>query len=261
LFDSLCRLKIFCGDLPDESRKSFPLTRLLKLATRQHMTVLFRNAATLVLTMSILLAGCKTTNPYTGEEEMTNASQKAIMGAAGGAILGAVIGNNTGDGDAGRGAIIGAAAGGLAGAGIGKYMDKQEAIIRSRLQGTGVSVTRTGNNIILNMPNDVTFETAKDEIRPQAANTLDSVAIVLREFDQTLVNVNGHADSDGDADYNYSLSTRRAAGVSRYLAGRGVNSSRLNARGFGENQPLASNSTVAGKAQNRRVEIHIVPNA
>lgn len=204
-------------------------------------------------------SSCKTTNPYTGEQEMTNTAQKAMIGAAGGAILGAVIGNNTGDGDAGRGAVIGAAAGGLAGAGIGKYMDKQEAAIRAKLQGSGVSVTRVGNNIILNMPNDVTFETAKAEIRPMAANTLDSVAIVLAEFDQTLVNVNGHADGDGDASYNQTLSEQRANAVSRYLAGRGVVANRLIARGFGESQPIASNSTASGKAENRRVEIHIAP--
>lgn len=205
------------------------------------------------------LIGCKTTNPYTGEQEMTNTAQKAMVGAAGGAILGAVIGNNTGDGDAGRGAVIGAAAGGLAGAGIGRYMDKQEAVIRARLQGTGVSVTRLGNNLILNMPNDVTFETAKSDIRPQAANTLDSVAIVLNEFNKTMVNVNGHADADGDNAYNQTLSEKRATSVSRYLAGRGVVSGRLIARGFGETQPIASNSTATGKAENRRVEIHIIP--
>jgi len=205
------------------------------------------------------LSGCQTTNPYTGETEMTNTAQKAMIGAASGAALGAIIGNNTGDGDAGRGALIGAAAGGLAGAGIGKYMDKQEAVIRERLQGTGVSVSRVGNQIILNMPNDVTFAKASDEIQPQAAHTLDSVAIVLREYDKTLVNINGHADSDGNDVYNQSLSEERAAAVANFLAGKGVTYGRLVSRGFGESQPVASNATAEGKAQNRRVEIQIAP--
>lgn len=213
-----------------------------------------------------LLAGltpsCQTTDPFTGEAELSNKTKKAIFGAAGGAIAGAVIANNTGEnGDAGRGALIGAAAGGLAGLGVGAYQDKQEAIIRERLRSTGVSVTRVENNIILNMPQDITFDVSKDEIRPAFRETLDSVAVVLNEFNKTIINVNGHTDSSGSTDYNQKLSERRAQSVSSYLSGRGINPLRLNPRGFGEGSPIASNSTTTGKAQNRRVEIHIVPNA
>lgn len=210
--------------------------------------------------LTVALSGCYSTDPYTGEEQLKRKNRGAILGAAGGAALGAVIANNTGEnGDAGRGALIGAAAGGLAGAGIGQYMDKQEAIIRERLRSTGVSVTRVGNNIILNMPHDVTFDVARDDIRPQFVPTLDSVATVLQEFNKTLVNVNGHTDSDGATDYNQRLSEGRAQSVARFLASRGINPQRLIVRGFGESRLVAPNQTAADKAKNRRVEIHIVP--
>jgi outer membrane protein OmpA-like peptidoglycan-associated protein len=205
-------------------------------------------------------SSCQSTNPYTGQQEMSKKGRGAIVGATGGAILGAVIANNTGEnGDAGRGALIGAAAGGLAGAGIGGYMDKQEAVIRERLRSSGVGVTRVGNNIILNMPHDITFDVARDEIRPEFAQTLDSVAVVLNEFNKTLVNVNGHTDSDGATSYNEQLSESRARAVSGFLSSRGVNQQRLIPRGYGEAQPVAPNQTAGDKARNRRVEIHIVP--
>ncbi len=206
------------------------------------------------------LAGCVTTDPYTGERRATKTAAGAGLGAASGAILGAVIGNNVGDGDAGRGALIGAAVGGIAGGGIGVYMDKQEAEIRAQLQGSGVSVTRVGNNIILNMPQDITFDVAKDYIRPEFAGTLDSVVLVLNKFPATSISVNGHTDSDGDSEYNQSLSERRATSVSRYLSGQGVSLNRLRAQGYGESAPIASNTDAAGKARNRRVELHIIPN-
>jgi outer membrane protein OmpA-like peptidoglycan-associated protein len=207
-----------------------------------------------------LFTSCMTTDPYTGEQRVSKTAAGAGLGAAGGAILGAVIGNNTGDGDAGRGALIGAAVGGLAGGGIGVYMDKQEAEIRAQLQGSGVSVTRVGNNIILNMPHDITFDVAKDYLRPEFTGTLDAVAVVLNKFPETIITVNGHTDSDGSSEANQSLSERRASSVSRYLSSRGVSLARLQAQGFGESAPIAPNTDAAGKARNRRVELHIIPN-
>ncbi|NNC89085.1 MAG: cell envelope biogenesis protein OmpA, partial [Akkermansiaceae bacterium] len=124
-----------------------------------------------------LLSSCTTIDPYTGQQKTSNTAAGAGIGAAGGAVLGAIIGNNSGDGDAGRGAVIGATAGALVGGGIGAYMDQQEAAIRDQLRGTGVSVTRQGNNIILNMPHDITFDVARDDIRSDFAGTLDSVAL------------------------------------------------------------------------------------
>jgi len=208
----------------------------------------------------VFASGCMTTDPYTGDRRATKTAAGAGIGAAGGAILGAVIGNNVGDGDAGRGALIGAAVGGLAGGGIGVYMDKQEAEIRAQLQGSGVSVTRVGNNIILNMPHDITFDVGKDYIRPEFAGTLDSVATVLNKFPETSISINGHTDSDGSSEANQSLSMRRATSVSNYFSGHGVAHHRLRAQGYGESAPIAPNTDAAGKARNRRVELHIIPN-
>ena len=212
---------------------------------------------------SVVLFGassCYTTNAYTGQQQVSKTAAGAGIGAAGGAILGAVIGNNTGSGDGGRGALLGAAIGGLAGGGVGAYMDNQEAAIRYQLEDSGVSVTRDGNNIILNVPQDITFNSGSTQLRSQFTSTLDSVALVLAKYKETLVNVNGHTDSDGSDSYNQNLSQSRAVSVANYLASRQVASNRLIARGYGESQPIASNNTAAGKAQNRRVEIVIVPN-
>jgi outer membrane protein OmpA-like peptidoglycan-associated protein len=211
------------------------------------------------LAAAFSLSSCVTENPYTGEQQVSKTTAGALGGAAGGALLGAVIGNNVGDGDAGRGALIGAALGGLAGGSVGNYMDQQESMLRRDLRASGVSVTRQGNNIILNMPHDITFNTGSSRIKTSFSRTLTSVGIVLRKFNQTTVLVNGHTDSDGSAFYNMGLSRDRASSVSNALAGQGVHPSRLVARGFGESQPIASNNSAAGKAKNRRVEIHIAP--
>lgn len=212
-----------------------------------------------LLAGALILSNCTTLDPYTGQKKTSNAAIGTGIGAAGGAILGAVIGNNTGDGDSRKGALIGAGIGAAAGGGVGYYMDKQEAKIRQQLQGTNVSVTRQGNNIILNMPENVTFDTGQSQLRSQFLGTLDSVAMVLKEYDKTTISVLGHTDSVGSSSYNQSLSERRADSVSMYLNQRGVPGSRLNARGYGESSPIASNSTSSGKAQNRRVELRIDP--
>ena len=211
------------------------------------------------LTIGLGLSSCTTVDPYTGEQKVSKTAMGTGVGAAGGAILGAVIGNNVGDGDSGRGAAIGAAVGGLAGGGVGNYMDRQEAAIRAQLQGTGVSVRRQGNNLLLVMPHDITYETGQDVLRPGFYPVLNSVAMVLNKFDQTLVTVSGHTDSDGSDAFNQDLSERRASGVSNHLAQKGVNPRRLVTRGFGESYPVAANTTAEGKARNRRVEIQIVP--
>ena len=208
----------------------------------------------------LALSNCTTTDAYTGEQQISKTGVGAGVGSLVGAGLGAIIGNNVGDNDGGRGALIGAGVGALVGGGIGQYQDQQEALIRQQLEGTGVSVTREGNNIILNMPQDITFAVAQDSLRSDMANTLNSVALVLKKFDKTIVTVEGHTDSDGSQSYNQDLSERRALRVANYLNSQGVNGQRLVARGYGETQPIASNGTSAGKAQNRRVEIHIVPN-
>ncbi|MNV80370.1 putative lipoprotein YiaD precursor [compost metagenome] len=138
-------------------------------------------------------------------------------------------------------------------------MDSQEAELRAQLQGTGVSVTRAGDRIILNMPSNITFATDRDQVIPAFYDTLNSVAIVLRKFNKTLIDVDGHTDSTGSASYNQGLSERRAASVANYLASQGVDQRRMATMGFGQERPIASNASEAGRAQNRRVEISIAP--
>jgi outer membrane protein OmpA-like peptidoglycan-associated protein len=140
-------------------------------------------------------------------------------------------------------------------------MDNQEAKLRQRLARSGVSVTRQGDDIILNMPSNITFDTDRSDIRPQFYDTLNSVALVLNEFNRTHVEVYGHTDSDGSDSYNYDLSQRRANSVAQYLSSQQVNPARLGVQGMGESRPIASNATPDGKALNRRVEIVIAPMA
>ena len=210
----------------------------------------------IVAAIAVALAGCAT-NPYTGERRasrtVTSGAAGAGAGAAAGAIIGAIAGN------AGKGAAIGAAVGAASGVGIGVYQDRQAEKLRARLASTGVSVTREGDNIYLNMPSDITFAVDQSDIKPTFYETLNSVSIVLNEFDKTTVTVLGHADSTGSDAHNQQLSERRALSVSQYLVGQGVSGPRLNNIGFGETRPIADNSTPQGRAANRRVEIVIDP--
>jgi len=205
---------------------------------------------------AIYLSSCTTTDPYTGQQKTSNLANGAVLGAALGAVGGAVIGG--GGRDSRNGALIGAGIGALAGGAIGNYMDNQEAELRAQLQGTGISVTRVGDRIILNMPSNITFATDQDQVMPQFYPTLNSVAIVLRKFDKTLIDVNGHTDSTGSVAYNQGLSERRANSVAGYLNSQGVDPRRVSARGFGPSQPIASNATAEGRAQNRRVSVNIL---
>ncbi|MCD7059096.1 OmpA family protein [Pelagibacterium xiamenense] len=206
---------------------------------------------------ALTLAGC-TTNPFTGQSQISNTAGGALIGAGGGAIGGAVIGSAVG-GDPRIGALIGAGVGALAGGAIGNYMDQQEAALRAQLQGTGVSVTRVGDQIILNMPSNITFATDQATVQPQFQNTLTSVALVLQEYNRTLVDIIGYTDSTGSDSYNLTLSQQRATAVARVLSQNGVDSRRFFVEGRGEANPVASNDTEAGRAQNRRVEIKIIP--
>jgi outer membrane protein OmpA-like peptidoglycan-associated protein len=206
---------------------------------------------------SFLLAACST-DPYTGEQKVSNTALGAGTGALLGTAAGAIIGGTT-KANTRNAMLIGAGVGAIAGGGVGAYMDNQEAKLRQRLEGSGVSVTRNGDNIILNMPSNITFATDESDIKPRFYETLNSVAIVLKEFDRTMVDVNGHTDSDGADDYNEELSQRRANSVAQYLISQRLNGQRFEVRGLGESQPIASNASANGKAQNRRVEIEIVP--
>jgi outer membrane protein OmpA-like peptidoglycan-associated protein len=211
----------------------------------------------IALTAAAFLAAC-TTNPYTGEQQaskgLLGAGTGAVLGGAAGALLGATTSVKTR-----KAALIGAGIGALAGGGVGVYMDQQEAKLRQRLQNSGVSVTRVGDNIVLNMPSNVTFDTGQAEVKPQFFETLNTVGIVLQEYNQTLVDVIGHTDADGSDEYNDDLSRRRAGAVAEYLVSQQNDQSRFSVEGRGEQQPIASNASAVGKAQNRRVEITIQP--
>ncbi len=209
------------------------------------------------LFLSVFLVSCSTVNPYTGEKQ----TSKLVIGAGAGAATGAVVGLITGDDSRERRkhALIGAGVGALAGGAVGYYMDVQEAKLRQKLAGTGVSVTRDGDNIILNMPGNVTFSTDSADINGDFFAVLNSVSIVVDEFDKTLVEVMGHTDSTGANEYNQTLSEKRAKAVSQYFQSRDIQPLRLATYGYGEDYPVASNDDAEGRSQNRRVEIALVP--
>jgi len=204
-----------------------------------------------------LAAGCSTINPYTREEQTSKAAKGAAIGAAVGAVAGVLTGDNSRERR--RRALIGAGLGGLAGGGVGYYMDVQEAKLRKQLEGTGVSVTRNGDEITLNMPSNVTFASNSADLNAKFFTTLDSVALVLKEYEKTLVDVLGHTDNTGGQALNQQLSERRAATVGDYLVSRGIAADRVVKQGFGYSRPVASNDTADGRAQNRRVEIVLSP--
>jgi len=212
----------------------------------------------LALGASMMLAGCQTVDPYTGEQKTSTASKGAIFGALGGAAIGALTNTSSGK-QAAKNALLGAGIGALAGGAVGAYMDNQEKKLRERLAGSGVSVTRVGDSIILNMPGNITFATDSADINSNFYRVLDDVALVLDEFEKTLVNVDGHTDNTGSDSYNMNLSQMRANSVAQYLVSRKIMPQRLIVQGFGESRPIADNSTPQGRQLNRRVEIQISP--
>ena len=210
----------------------------------------------LVLSGSFL-AACTTTNPYTGETQVSKTASGATIGAVAGALGGLMVGGSS---RAQRNAVlIGAGVGALGGGLIGNYMDRQEAELRAQLQGTGVSVTRYGDQIRLNMPGNITFNTDQDAVKQQFYPVLNSVAIVLKKFNKSLVDVGGFTDSTGSLQHNQDLSQRRALSVANYLNSQGIDGRRLSVQGYGPANPIASNGTAEGRSQNRRVEIQISP--
>jgi|TARA_B100001121_G_C18695871_1_gene624984 outer membrane protein OmpA-like peptidoglycan-associated protein len=207
-------------------------------------------------TATVVLGGCMTYDPYTGEEKTSNATKGSIIGAIGGAAIGAATSSKS---DRGKGALIGAASGAALGGGIGYYMDKQEAELRHKLEGTGVRVVRNGDQIELVMPGNITFDLNQATIKPSFTDTLESVALVLKEYDKTIIQIEGHTDSSGSDSYNQLLSERRASAVRDFLLNQGIEPRRTRAVGYGERYPIASNDTAAGREQNRRVELTLVP--
>lgn len=206
--------------------------------------------ASLAIVGTLTLAGC-TTNPYTGEQQ---ASKAATYGAGAAAVCGLV-----GAIDSGKHARNAALGCGIVGAGVGAYMDVQEAKLREQLEGTGVRVVREGDNIRLVMPGNITFQTDSYNLRGDFYPVLNSVGEVLSKYGDTTIRVSGHTDNTGSRSYNQTLSERRASSVADYLVTREVVRSRMLVQGLGFDQPIADNSTSSGRAQNRRVELYILP--
>ena len=206
---------------------------------------------------TLSVTACTTLDPYTREEQTARAQHGAVIGA----ISGAVVGLVTGDGsmDRKQRALIGAGLGALAGSAVGYYQDRQEAKLRAELEGTGVGVTRIGENITLNMPGNITFATDSADLSASFFTVLDSVSMVVNEFDQTVIEIAGHTDNTGSDSYNQTLSVRRAASVATYLITRDVRVERVIEVGAGESRPIASNETESGRRFNRRVELTLVP--
>lgn len=201
---------------------------------------------------------CTTTDPYSSTPRRNNTATGAIAGALGGAVLGYLT--NTSNGEQGRrNALIGAGVGALGGAAVGQYMDRQQRAMEAELSGSGVGVARQGDTLVLRMPADVTFATNQSNVEPRFDATLSDVAGVLRQYDQSIVDVVGHTDSSGGDAINQPLSERRAVSVADALIRNGVQRERLYVAGVSSRNPVASNDTPAGRAQNRRVEIVIRP--
>jgi len=239
--------------MPDQSVNRRPQAPQIKARCFSGRKRLNYRTVALAAAMTMALAGCQTTDPYTGEQKTSNTAKGAGIGAVGGAIAAAIISGKR------KNVLLGAGLGALAGGAVGNYMDRQEAKLRAQLQNTGVSVTRVGDSIILNMPGNVTFATDSSDVSADFYAVLDSVALVINEFEKTYVDVVGHTDSTGSQDYNQQLSVARASSVARYLESQKVLPQRVLTTGMGQNAPIADNDTPEGRALNRRVEIQLTP--
>ncbi len=205
-----------------------------------------------ILLTPILLSmsGCMTTDPYTGERKVSKTTISSSVGAIGGGLIGAIAGG-------GKGALLGASIGAVGGAVTGSYLDRQEKVLRDQLRGTGVRVVRTKHDLQLIMPGDITFRKSSAEINADFFDVLKSITIVLKKYDNTLVNINGYASSEGDPTFNQRLSEKRARSISSYFRSQGIKKHRLIDRGYGARDPIASNKTAAGRSANRRVALSL----
>lgn len=214
-------------------------------------------AALAVACVATLAVGCQTTDPYTGQQKTTSATFGALIGAGAGAAVGMISGRDAKQRR--HRALVGAGVGALSGGAVGAYMDNQENELRQVMRDSGVTVTRKGEDIILNMPGNITFRTGSADLNAQFFKVLDGVAQVARKYDKTIIEIAGHTDNVGDANFNRQLSQRRASAVAQYLQSRGVSEPRIMTAAGGEEHPIASNSTEQGRAANRRVEVTLAP--
>jgi outer membrane protein OmpA-like peptidoglycan-associated protein len=200
-----------------------------------------------VVMMGLIASGCKS---------MNKTQKGAVIGAAGGGAIGAVIGKAAGN--TAMGAIIGAAVGGATGAVIGHKMDKQAEEMKKVLGDA--EVRRVGEGIVIDFKEKVLFGYDRSDLGANAASNLDKLINVLNKYPDTDIQILGHTDNKGTDEYNQGLSERRASSVSAYLKNHGISSSRVSTKGMGENDPIASNDTEEGRSQNRRVEFVITAN-
>ncbi len=214
---------------------------------------------TFMVASLILVSGCQTFDAYTGEQKTSNTAKGAGIGAGVGAVLAYLTNRKKSSKDRKKAMLTAAGVGAIAGGGVGYYMDTQEAKLRKQLRSTGVSVEREGDNINLIMPGNITFQSGSNTLNADFHEVLDSVVLVLNEFDKTVIVVAGHTDSKGSDAYNQGLSERRANSVAVYLISSQVVEARIEAIGFGEKYPVADNATKAGRSENRRVELSLIP--
>jgi outer membrane protein OmpA-like peptidoglycan-associated protein len=220
-------------------------------------TIPFIRVGGLVLASTLLLTACMTTDPYSGEDRTSKTARGAGIGALAGAAIGVLSGSDAEERR--KRALIGAGVGALAGGAVGQYMDRQEAKLREELRGSGVSVTRVGNDLVLNMPGNITFPVNGYSVRSDFYPVLNSVTKVLQEYDRTYIDVIGHTDITGPHDFNMRLSRQRADSVGQYLQAQGINGTRVLTHGVGPDYPTATNDTADGRQQNRRVELVLRP--
>lgn len=231
------------------------------------MNIAIVKATVLALVGTLILSACSTGasyvrsdpsgNPPPDRQGMSRTGRGALIGSAIGAAAGLLSGDSATERR--QHAMVGAGIGALGGAAIGNYQDRQERALRERTAGTGIDVKRDGDNITLNLPDNVTFDFNKYELKPQFYPALNEVARTLAEYNQTMIEVVGHTDSIGSEAVNQRLSEQRAQAVGNYLMGQGVQYERMEMVGMGKRYPVASNDTDAGRAQNRRVEIRVIP--
>ena len=210
--------------------------------------------AAAALSSILVLGACTDPALLDANDDNRNAKQGALLGGLLGAGISAVTGGDAGD------IAVATAAGAVAGGLIGNELDKQEAELRAQLANDGITITNTGDRLIVSLPQDITFDTDSFTVRPSLRSDLGKVADNLVAYPDSTVQVIGHTDNVGDATYNLGLSQRRASAVADVLQSNGVTYDRLQTIGRGEGQPIASNLTPEGRAQNRRVEIIVIPN-
>lgn len=218
-----------------------------------------KSILTLCIVSLLTLTACQTFDPYTGEQKTSNTAKGAGIGAGSAFLLSYLKNRNKSSKERNKRMLRDAGIGAIVGGGVGYYMDTQEAKLRKQLRGSGVSVQRDGDNINLIMPGNITFATNGRNLNAEFYRVLDSVVLVVKEFNKTTIVVSGYTDSVGSSSYNQKLSEARAQSVADFLVNKQVNSARIELAGLGEENPIASNKTSKGRSLNRRVEITLFP--